>query len=98
MKIYHLEKPIIIRRLNGNRKNTSTPIDGTIEQEPEIDDISITIENPESVAVETEDGGMIIDFDPRCKNKAPSSFDSNLADFMADDELDKLGSELINAY
>jgi|TARA_R100001086_G_scaffold5920_1_gene3703 hypothetical protein len=74
-----------------------TPIDGTIEQEPEIDDISITIENPESVAVETEDGGMIIDFDPQ-QEQDPSSFDSNLVNFISDDDLDKIGSDLINAY
>ena len=44
----------------------ATPIEGTVESEPE--ELSITIENPDSVAIETEDGGMIIDFDPEGKD------------------------------
>ena len=45
-------------------RTPATPVEGLIEQEPQTDDISIAIENPESVAIETDDGGMIIDFDP----------------------------------
>ena len=46
-----------------------TPVDGLIEQDPEeAKDVSITVENPESVAIETEDGGMLIDFDPESKD------------------------------
>ena len=41
-------------------KKPATPIDGTIEQEPE-EELEILIEDPESVAIETDDGGMIID-------------------------------------
>ena len=39
-------------------RRPATPIEGTIEQEPE--ELEILIESPESVAIETEDGGMII--------------------------------------
>ena len=42
-------------------RKPATPVDGLIEQDPEEADISIAIENPESVAIETDDGGMIID-------------------------------------
>ena len=57
----------------------------------------IEIENPDSVAIETEDGGMIIDFDPKAKvDDAP--FDANLAEFMDDMDLDMLGSELVSAF
>ena len=37
------------------------PIDGTVEA-GEGQGLEVTIENPDSVSVETEDGGMIIDF------------------------------------
>ena len=59
--------------------------------------IVVEIEEPESVSIETEDGGMIIDFDPDPSvDDAP--FDANLADYISEDSLDALGSELISAY
>ena len=78
-------------------RQPATPIDGTVEQEPDAD-ISIAIENPDSVAIETDDGGMIIDFDPNALPVGDEGFDSNLADFMDDDVLMELGNELVNAY
>jgi len=78
-------------------RQPATPIEGTVEQEsPEA--ISIAIENPESVSIETEDGGMIIDFDPNSKEAGDEDFDSNLAEFMDDQKLNELGNELISAY
>ena len=76
-----------------------TPVDGLIEQDPEeAKDVSITVENPESVAIETEDGGMLIDFDPESKDNINAGFNSNLVDFIDDNELESLGSELVGAY
>ena len=59
-------------------RQTATPIDGTIEQDLESD-ITIEIEDPESVAIETEDGGMIIDFDPNAREVGNEDFDSTAA-------------------
>ena len=78
-------------------RQPATPIDGTVEQDLEAD-ISIEIENPESVAIETDDGGMIIDFDPNAMEVGNQGFDSNLADFMDDDVLNEIGNELVSAY
>ena len=74
----------------------ATPIEGTVESEPE--ELSITIENPDSVAIETEDGGMIIDFDPEGQDRGESQFNSNLTEFIDDNELVSLGSKLIAEY
>ena len=79
-------------------RQPATPVDGLIEQDPEEADISIAIENPDSVAIETDDGGMIIDFDPNAIPVGDEGFDSNLADFMVDDVLMELGNELVSAY
>ena len=68
---------------------------GQEDMEPSIE---IEIEDPESVAIETEDGGMIIDFDPNAKEVGNEDFDSNLADFMDDDLLSEIGNELVSAY
>ena len=78
-------------------RQTATPIDGTIEQDLESD-ITIEIEDPESVAIETEDGGMIIDFDPNAREVGNEDFDSNLAEFMDDDVLTEIGNELVSSY
>jgi len=78
-------------------RQPATPIDGTVEQDLEAD-ISIEIERPESVAIQTDDGGMIIDFDPNAMEVGDQGFDSNLADFMDDDVLNEIGNELVNAY
>ena len=77
-------------------RRPATPVDGLIEQEDE--DITIAIENPESVAIDTDDGGMIIDFDPSSKELGDEGFDSNLAEFMDDEALNDIGNELISAY
>ena len=78
-------------------RQPATPIDGLIEQEPE-EELTIEIENPESVAIDTDDGGMIIDFDPNATEVGDEDFDSNLAEFMDDQVLQELGSDLISAY
>ena len=73
-----------------------TPPEGLDEMQ-EGGQVSIAIENPDSVAVETEDGGMIIDFDP--KDEMPASeFGSNLVDFIDENELELISSELLSAF
>ena len=68
----------------------ATPVDGLVEMEPEIE---VEVET-----TETEDGGMIVDFDPSASNMIDASFDSNLVDFIDEDELTSMGNELISAY
>ena len=79
-------------------RQPATPIEGTIEQDPQEQGLSIAIENPDSVAIETEDGGMIIDFDPNAKDIGDVEFDSNLAEHIEDDVLQELGSKLVGDY
>jgi hypothetical protein len=67
-------------------------------QQEESGELEIIIENPESVAMMTEDGGMIIDFDPNNPMTGGMNHDSNLAEFMDDQELRHVSSELIGAY
>ena len=78
-------------------RKPATPIDGLIEQEPE-EELTIEIENPESVAIDTDDGGMIIDFDPNATEVGDEEFDSNLAEFVDDQVLQELGSDLVSAF
>ncbi len=68
----------------------ATPVDGLVEMEPELE---VEVET-----TETEDGGMIVDFDPSASEMTDASFDSNLVDFIDEDELTSMGNELIGAY
>jgi hypothetical protein len=79
-------------------RQPATPVEGTIEQEPQEQEITIAIENPDSLAIETEDGGMIIDFDPNAKEIGDVEFDSNLAEHIDDGILQELGSKLVGDY
>ena len=51
-----------------------------------------------SVVVETEDGGVLIDFDPDSSLMAHVDFGANLADHMDDSDLGSLASELVGQY
>jgi len=68
------------------------PIEPTDEKKVEVE-----IVNPEAVSIETEDGGMIIDFGKEEDNKT-SEFDSNLAEFIEESDLEKLASELLSSF
>ena len=74
----------------------STPVEGTIEQGAE--EVTVAIENPDSVAIETDDGGMIIDFDPDSSPMGIEDFNSNLAEFMSDIDLNEMGADLVSQF
>tara|TARA_R110001606_G_scaffold187093_2_gene334673 strand:+ start:1812 stop:4283 length:2472 start_codon:yes stop_codon:yes gene_type:complete len=71
------------------RTTPATPIEGELEAGIEIDIM------PDSEM--TEDGGMIIDFDPQAFEE-DGDFFANLADQMSDDSLKLLASELVSQY
>lgn len=64
----------------------------------EGDDLEIMIENPDSVAILDDDGGMIIDFDPNASEFLGVQHDSNLAEFMSEGDLNVLASELVAQF
>ena len=59
--------------------------------------LEVLVTNPDEVAVLTEDGGMIIDFEEGAEFGTPN-FDDNIAEFMEDGELEVLASELIQYF
>ena len=73
------------------RTTPATPIEGELEASVEIDIIE------PNGAMMTEDGGMIIDFDPDAFDPS-SDFFANLAEEMSEDDLQMLASELVGQY
>ena len=60
--------------------------------------LEIVIENPESVSMMDEEGGMIIDFDPNTSGLMGVEHGSNLAEYMDERDLDSLASELVGQF
>ena len=71
--------------------------DPFLQQEPEAD-LEIEIVNPESVSMETPDGGVVIDFDPNAMDEGGTEHDDNLAEYIDEADLREISSELISAY
>ena len=66
------------------------------EQEEKI---QVEIENPDSVSVATEDGGVVIDFEGnKTEELLGPDHDSNLAEFLEEADLQKLADELIESF
>ena len=67
-----------------------------IEGQEDSEDIQIEVVNPEAVSIETEDGGMIIDFEGDITESVVGpGHDANLAEFIDDDELKIMATEMI---
>ena len=72
-----------------------TPSPLELQGEPAL---QIEIENPESVSIETPDGGVLVDFDPNNPMTGGMSHDANLAEFIDDRDLTEISSELVGAF
>ena len=69
-----------------------------IEME-DLEEVEVEIVNPEAIGIETEDGGMIIDFEGVVtEDLMGPSHDSNLAEFIDEQTLQAMASELIEHF
>lgn len=76
-------------------------IDGAMmpaEFEPDGAALEIVIENPESVGVYDEDGGVLIDLDPDAGELLGAKHDSNLVELLSDQDLQLLAGELVASF
>jgi hypothetical protein len=63
------------------------------------EEVTVEVLNPEAVSVETEDGGMIIDFTGEQVEEIMSGgFDANLAEEIEESDLQSMASELISSF
>ena len=68
-----------------------------VEDDDQEEAVQVEIVNPEAVSVETEDGGIIIDFEGEVTEEllGSDSHDQNLAEVIDDDVLQSMASELV---
>ena len=70
-----------------------------IEGQEGSEELEIEIVNPEAVSIETEDGGMVIDFEGGITDSLVGpGHDANLAEFIDDDELKIMASDLLTDF
>ncbi len=74
------------------------PSDIEIE-ETDAENIEVEIINPDAVSIDTDDGGVIIDFEGDISESiAGPNHDANLAEFIDEAELQSLASELVGEF
>ena len=68
-----------------------------VEDDDQEEAVQVEIVNPEAVSMETEDGGIIIDFEGEMTEEllGSDSHDQNLAEVIDDDVLQSMASELV---
>ena len=76
------------------------PADAGVAKLAELEEqLEIEIENPDSVSIETEDGGVVIDFEGnKTEELLGAAHDSNLAEYLEDSDLETLSSELLDNF
>lgn len=75
------------------------PSDLEIETDPTEEELTIEVINPEAVSMETEDGGVIIDFEGGLSEQLlGQDHDSNLAEFIDEADLEAMASELVSDF
>ena len=69
------------------------------KMETDEEEVSIEIVNPDAVSVETEDGGMVIDFTgEQVEEIIGGDFDRNLAEEIDEGDLQSMASELLGNF
>ena len=62
-------------------------------------EVEVEVLNPEAVSISTEEEGMIIDFGQgEEEGEEVRDHNENIAEFLEEGELDKLGQELVNDF
>ena len=78
---------------------TLEPFEVQAEGNPEECQIKVEIVNPDAVAVETDDGGVVVDFEgSMTEDLIGPEHNGNLAEFLEESDLDEMGSELVSDF
>lgn len=73
------------------------PLRTEIEDQDEAA-LEIEVVNPEAVSIETEDGGVLIDFGDSLENESSDDHNANLADFIDETDLMGICLDLVSSF
>jgi len=74
------------------------PLGTPLPVNQDMGQVEIEIENPDSVSIETPDGGVLIEFDPGMGDMMGMSHDANLAEVVDPKDLNLMASDLVGQY
>jgi hypothetical protein len=60
--------------------------------------LEVEVVNPEAVSIETEDGGVLIDFGDSLESELSEDHNANLADFIDEKDLTSICLDLVSSY
>jgi hypothetical protein len=78
---------------------TLEPFEVETEGNPEESELKVSVVNPDAVAIETEDGGVVVDFEGGATEETGDiDHNGNLAEHIEEPDLDEMASDLIEDF
>ena len=75
------------------------PFEVDVEGDPSESELKVEVVNPDAVSIETEDGGVVVDFEGNATEELMGAdHNSNLAEHMEEEDLDEMASDLVSDF
>jgi len=75
------------------------PFEVDVEGDPSESELKVEVVNPDAVSIETEDGGVVVDFEGSATEELMGAdHNSNLAEHMEEEDLDEMASDLVSDF
>ena len=75
------------------------PFEVDVEGNPSESELKVEVVNPDAVSIETEDGGVVVDFEGSATEKLKGAdHNSNLAEYMEEEDLEEMASDLVSDF
>ena len=75
------------------------PFEVDVEGNPSESELKVEVVNPDAVSIETEDGGVVVDFEGGATEELMGAdHNSNLAEYIEDQDLEEMASDLVSDF
>jgi len=75
------------------------PFEVDVEDNPSESELKVEVVNPDAVSIETEDGGVVVDFEGSATEELTGAdHNSNLAEYIEDQDLEEMASDLVSDF
>ena len=75
------------------------PFEVDVEGDPSESELKVEVVNPDAVSIETEDGGVVVDFEGSATEELMGAdHNSNLAEYMEEEDLEEMASDLVSDF
>jgi hypothetical protein len=75
------------------------PFEVDVEGDPSESELKVEVVNPDAVSIETEDGGVVVDFEGSATEELTGAdHNSNLAEHIEDQDLEEMASDLVSDF